>query len=94
MQTMTQTQENTQQANNDDVATIINFFSKKFSKIQNFSHIRAIPLYENKFRVNIFTKEEGFITKFKIAHSYFTTLNRLTQGKSISTKPTLDIPNS
>ena len=93
MKTIPQQQESTETQQPDktkEIATFVDFFSNKFSKIQNFSHIKAIPLYENKFRVNIFTKEEGFVTKFTIAFSYFTTI----KGKSISTSPAIDFPNS
>jgi hypothetical protein len=50
---------------------IVNYFEKRFSKIPFYSHTNAINTYDNRWRVNVYTKESGFITKFKIVNSFF-----------------------
>jgi len=37
----------------------------------NFSHINAVNTWENRWRVNVYSKEDGFIAKFKIVNSFF-----------------------
>ena len=38
---------------------------------KNFSHVNAINIFENRWRINVYTKEEGFITKRKIVNSFY-----------------------
>ena len=40
-----------------------------------FSHVNAINVFDDRWRVNIYTQEEGFITKKKIQASYFCIIN-------------------
>ncbi len=65
-----QTQPEVVKATNDK-QTLINLMTKKFGTIQNFSHINPVNTYENRWRVNVYTKTQGFITKFTITKSFF-----------------------
>lgn len=48
-----------------------------FGKIENFSNIRCVRVFDSHYRVNIFCERKGdgeFISDIFIAHSYFLTV--------------------
>ena len=53
---------------------------------KNFSHVRAINTWENRWRINVYSKEEGFITKFKIVNSFF----GIWEDNQLVTKPQIE----
>lgn len=51
---------------------IVKYFEKRFSNFSTYSHTKAINTYENRWRVNVYSKESvGLINKFKIVKSFF-----------------------
>jgi hypothetical protein len=59
---------------------------QELGKPKNFSHVRAINTWENRWRINVYSKEEGFITKFKIVNSFF----GIWENEELITKPQLE----
>ena len=78
-----QTQPEVVQATNDKVK-LVELFTNKFGTTPNFSHINPINTFDNRWRVNVYTKTEGFITKFTIHKSFFVIMDK--EGMTSSPK--------
>lgn len=52
-------------------------------KPKNFSHVNAVNVFDNRWRVNVYTQEDGFIKKKRIQASYFCVIS---EDKFISYK--------
>ena len=59
----------------DDICSLL---FKQIDKPKNFQLCKAINVYDNKYRINVYTKvydENLDIEKKRITHSYFAKLN-------------------
>ena len=54
--------------NNTEIA---DFVLDQLGTPPNFSHVNVINIFDNRFRVNVYTKEEGFIDKMTISASFY-----------------------
>jgi hypothetical protein len=63
---------------------ICDLLFEQVSKPNDFLMCKAINLYSNRYRVNIYsqTEEDGLLKK-RISHSYFTTLSENGQALNI-----------
>ena len=56
---------------------------EQLGKPVGYSHTNAINVFENRWRVNVYTKDEGFVVKRKIANSFFC----IWDGKNLVANP-------
>lgn len=58
--------------NKPSLSTIENFVFNQIDKPANFARIKIVNVYDNRYRINIWTTMEEFgFTKQKITKSYF-----------------------
>lgn len=70
-----QTQPEVVQSTNDKVK-LKDHFTQKFGTIPNFDRVNPVNIFDNRWRVNVYTATEGFIKKFSIAKSFFVIMEK------------------
>jgi hypothetical protein len=78
----TEEQETQLQQDSTTEATIIQTVIEKLGTPPNFSHVNAVNVFNNRWRVNVYDKQPGFIEKRTIVASFYCIVNKKGEIKS------------
>ena len=76
------TEEQETQQNSPTETTIIQAVMEKLGTPPNFSHVNAVNVFNNRWRVNVYDKQPGFIEKRTIVASFYCIVNKKGEIKS------------
>lgn len=78
----TEEQEPQLQQDSTTEATIIQTVMEKLGTPPNFSHVNAVNVFNNRWRVNVYDKQPGFIEKRTIVASFYCIVTKKVKSKA------------